>query len=64
MQPHQQRVVDEKKELDDKLTRLQAFFKTSTFDELDDAERSRLVHQAAIMGEYSTVLGERIAAFK
>ncbi len=64
MQPHQQRVVDEKKELDDKLTKLHAFFTaTPTFESLDSAEQSRLRRQAELMGQYSAILGERIAAF-
>ena len=39
MQPHQQRVVDEKTELDEKLTKLLAFFQTQTFTGLAEAER-------------------------
>ena len=63
LQPHQRRVVTEKKELDEKLTKLHEFFGTETFSELDDAEIERLQLQAKIMGEYSLVLGARIAAF-
>ncbi len=63
LQPHQQRVVTEKAELDEKLTKLTAFFNTEMFANLDDAEIERLQRQADIMGEYSDVLGERVAAF-
>lgn len=63
LQPHQQRVVTEKAELDKKLTKLNAFFNTEMFANLDDAEIERLQRQADIMAEYSDVLGERIAAF-
>lgn len=64
MQPHQQRVVDEKSELDDKLGKLGVFIESSPiFAVLPDDERERLVRQKSCMGEYSEILGERIAAF-
>ena len=66
MQAHQQRVVDEKKELDDKLGKLLAFIdagKGPTFSTLVTEERERLTTQARIMREYSDILADRIAAF-
>lgn len=63
LQPHQQRVVVEKAELDGKLTKLTAFFGTEAFANLDDAEMNRLQRQADHMKAYSDVLGERIIAF-
>ena len=63
MLPHQQRVVDEKTDLDEKLTKLLAFFQTDMFKSLLEAERSRLRNQARFMDGYSAVLEERIAAF-
>ena len=64
MQPHQQRVVDEKTELDEKLAKLGEFIESSPiFAGLPDGERKRLVRQKSCMGEYSEILGERIAAF-
>jgi hypothetical protein len=66
MQPHQQRVVDEKRELDSKLEKLMAFIASETgkiFSGLVTEERQRLTTQARIMKEYSDVLGDRIAAF-
>ena len=63
LQPHQQRVVDEKIALDQKYTSLTAFSITETFANLDEAERDRLKRQHAAMSEYSGILGERIAAF-
>ena len=64
MQPHQQRVVDEKTELDDKLTKLNQFITESPiFTNLDDREKSRLIAQKAHMEGYSDILGERIASF-
>ena len=70
MQPHQQRVVDEKAELDAKLEKLKVFIGNSgenpsaIFEGLPPAERSRLIRQASIMEEYSDVLRERIVNFK
>ena len=64
MQPYQQRVVDEKIELSDKLAKLLQFFQTTTFGALPEAEQSRLRNQARFMDGYAAVLEERIAAFK
>jgi uncharacterized protein len=64
--PHQQRVIDEKRELDEKLAKLSSFIDTpgSIFHrDLPDAERQRLYDQRAVMSHYSQILGERIAAF-
>ena len=64
LQPHQQRVVDEKTELDTKSAALQKFILESPlFEKLELAERWRLTTQAHIMVQYSAVLGERISAF-
>jgi len=63
MQPHQQRVVDEKAELNERLGKLLAFFQSPVFDGLSEAERSRLRNQARFMDGYAAVLEERIAAF-
>lgn len=63
LQPHQVRVVEEKKELDGRLAKLLAFFEMPIFEGLSEAERSRLRNQARFMNGYSAVLGERIAAF-
>ena len=61
--PHQQRVVEEKYELDEKLGKLLSFFQSEIFSSLSDAERSRLRNQARFMDGYSAVLKERIVAF-
>jgi hypothetical protein len=61
--PHQQRVLDEKAELDDRSTKLQAFFSNPIFSGLPADEQDRLQKQAIAMQAYSEVLGERIAAF-
>lgn len=63
MQLFQQRVVDEKTELDEKREKLGAFIKGDFYQTLPNAERNRLTQQAIAMAHYSTILGERIAAF-
>lgn len=63
LKPHQQRVVTEKAELDEKLKKLTDFFGTEIFADLDDAEMDRLQRQAGAMESYSCILGERVAAF-
>ena len=65
MQPHQQRVVDEKKDLDEKLSKLEVFiYESPVFSTLDGNEQYRLRKQSGTMKDYSRILGERIAAFK
>jgi hypothetical protein len=66
LQPHQQRVVDEKTELDSKLEKLLAFIGAGSgpiFSKLVGEEQQRLTTQARIMREYSDILADRIAAF-
>lgn len=63
MQPHQQRVVDEKEELDGRIVRLDQFIEGDLFKSLPSDEQDRLVKQLRIMYEYLAVLGERVAAF-
>ena len=64
--PHQQRVVQEKIELDEKLTKLSDFISSPNFTEIvgDTEEIARLVCQEEIMKDYSEILAERIASFK
>ena len=63
MQDYQQRVVDEKLELDGRLERLTAFTESEGFRKVDIGERSRMLHQAIAMETYSKILSERIDAF-
>lgn len=64
MQPYQQRVVDEKADLDEKAKKLSDFIGTSeVFLTLDPAEQERLKEQCEVMWQYSEILGARIAAF-
>lgn len=62
-QPHQVRVVEEKKELDEKISMLSAFLYTAIFESLDESEKARLRLQHSVMELYSDILRQRIAAF-
>lgn len=63
--PHQERVVAEKAELDERLAKLKTFIfdDGKVFNTLDPEERNRLENQFTAMTRYSAILGQRIAAF-
>ena len=63
MQEFQQRVVDEKKELDEKIVRLKTFLNGEVYRGLPKAEQLRLGEQHSVMMVYSDILSERISAF-
>ena len=63
MQPHQERVVTEKNELDDKRQQLTAFIGGELYRTLDAVDQSRLNRQLEAMTLYANILGERIGAF-
>jgi hypothetical protein len=64
LQPHQQRVVDEKNELETRAHKLSQFIGHSPlFATLDPEEQERLKVQNDIMWQYFEVLSQRIAAF-
>lgn len=64
MQPHQQRVVDEKTELDTKAKALSEFIGNNPiFETIDSDEQERMKEQCEIMWQYSEILGKRIASF-
>ena len=63
MKPYQERVLEEKAELDEKLKKLLAFQGTEAFAATPADEQERLIRQSVAMDEYSVVLGERITAF-
>ncbi len=61
---HQQRVIQEKADLDEKLEKLIKFIGYNPlFSSLPAAEKERLIRQRKIMLDLSDVLNERIAAF-
>lgn len=63
MEAYQERVIAEQEQLDERATKLEQFIQSAQFSSLPPAEQGRLKRQLKIMGEYSQVLGERIAAF-
>lgn len=64
IQPHQQRVIDEKTELDKKATALSIFIGTNpVFETIDPDEQELLKSQNDVMWQYSEILAQRIAKF-
>ena len=62
--PHQQRVLDEKQELDIRITKLDEFIaRNQLFHGLPVSERARQKRQLDVMQELSTILAERIDNF-
>lgn len=61
--PHQQRVVEEKVALDEKIAKLLAFFDTVRWATLATEDRLLLIAQHTHMRAYSDTLGTRIARF-
>jgi hypothetical protein len=65
MKPYQERVVEEKKELDKKTAALSAFLDDDNSTQIvPPDEWERMSRQQKIMVQYSMVLGERIENFK
>jgi hypothetical protein len=63
MQPFQERVVAELKDLDDKISKLQVFIHGGMFNALPSQEQERMTQQLSYMQGYSSVLKQRIEAF-
>lgn len=63
MQPFQQRVIDEKAQLDAKMEKLDHFLDSETFFMLPEDEQHRLVDQYDAMDKYSEILRQRINHF-
>jgi hypothetical protein len=64
MKPHEQRVVDEKTELDAKLLKLCSFIDANPmFHTLSDFDRALLLNQRNAMRRYSDILALRITRF-
>lgn len=60
MQPFVERMIDEYKELSERLKKLIAFQKTDKFTALDEEQRKLLEEQREAMSHYKKVLGQRI----
>jgi hypothetical protein len=63
MAEYQERVIEEKAELDIKCLKLAAFKKTPVFLSLDEISRDLMEKQFNLMCAYSDVLEERILRF-
>ncbi len=63
MLPHQQRVIDEKEALDDKIKKLTGFIIGDTFDSLPQEDKMLLSEQKVAMEIYYNLLKRRIARF-
>lgn len=64
MEAHQQRVVDEKTELDDKIMKLRVFIGSNPiFFNLPVEDQGLLEEQLYFMERYSKILGFRIKRF-
>ncbi len=63
LQPHEQRVVDERTDLIEKITKLHAFFKTEIFENLQEEDQELLEEQVQLMMNYSDILLKRINRF-
>lgn len=63
MQPHQQRVVDEKNELGERLEKLLAFRQTELYKSLPEQEQELLYFQSQAMKHYHEILEQRIELF-
>lgn len=63
MAPYQERVVEEKEQLETRVKKLLAFMHTDTFNNLPCDERGRLSDQCDAMCAYLEALKARINAF-
>ncbi|MDE1483413.1 hypothetical protein KKJ17_07670 [Xenorhabdus bovienii] len=63
MYPHQQRVIDELAELDEKIEKLSDFIGGAIYNELEETDRVLLAMQLSVMKAYSEILHKRINRF-
>lgn len=63
MRPHEQRVLDEEKDLAGNLEILRDFFATGVFLDLDSDSKGLLRAQSVAMASYLEILRQRIAGF-
>lgn len=63
MREYQERVLEEKEELDNKRAKLDVFIEGDIFPALEIKERKLLIKQVVIMSEYAKVLQRRIDLF-
>jgi hypothetical protein len=61
MEAYQQRIVDEKQDLDEGMSRLARFMNSSYFGLNTPAEQDRITKQYEAMTALSKIMGERIS---
>lgn len=59
-EPHVRRMIDELRELQDRMRRLAAFFETITFRDLPGTDKALLAGQHGAMTAYAAILAQRI----
>ena len=64
MDAWQERVIEEKNELDEKIRKLSAFLQSANVNLLNSTDRRLLTEQHVFMRYYSYILGERISLFE
>jgi crAss001_48 related protein len=62
-EPHVERVIKEKQDLDEKLAKLQKFLADPAFKAIPSEHQDLLGRQALVMAEYSQILAQRISIF-
>ena len=63
MEAHQERVVAEADQLNERTNKLGAFLLSDLYKTLPEVEQKRLARQHTVMTQYLQVLNERIADF-
>ncbi len=63
LQDWQTRIIDEKRELDERMTKLDAFIQSEPFQSLPQRDQYLLQEQYEAMDRYSDILKQRIARF-
>ena len=63
LKPHEQRVIEEKRDLSEKIVKLNSFTDGENFGGLPRSQRESLRKQLDIMRQYEQVLHERICLF-
>ena len=64
IQPHQERMLEEQDELQERMRKLLRFSESSAHDKLPKVEQALLACQYSAMKNYSTVLDYRIELFE
>lgn len=64
MEPYQERVIEERKELEERLIKLVAFIESAMFYDLQSDEKLRLQRQRDAMRLYLYILNERVKAWE